>query len=90
MELIWSPPHGAMMSLAFLTLPLKYRAQGCPILHLPSTSSSDNGYAFVFLHLDVPLSINHTCVVHNILESVTILQKIYKHKKYQLPSPFAL
>lgn len=81
-----SPLHGITMALGFPTLPLKCRAEGCPTVHLPSINSSDAGYLLLlFLHLDVALRINHTSVVHNIFKTVTLLQKIYKHKKYQLP-----
>lgn len=75
--------QGTTMALGFPTLPVKCRTEGCPIVHLPSTNKSDA--LLLFLHLDVALSINHTSVVHNILRTVTLLQKLCKDGKYQLP-----
>lgn len=76
----WVFPHRG-----FLTVPLKCRAE-CPTVHLPSTHSLDTGYPLLFLHLDVALSINHTSVGPNIFKIITLLQKLYKPEKYQLPS----
>lgn len=72
-----------MIAVGFPTLPLKCRAEGCPTVHLPSTNSVDDAY---FPLPSFLCCFQHKSLVNNIFKTVTLLQKLYKHDKYQLPS----